>query len=51
MMAPAWWVTYIIMTLYGINSAWLLWWGQPWASVYWLCALGITVCATQGFMK
>lgn len=50
-MTPAWWVTYVIITLYAANSVWLLALGKPWAAGYWICAAGITVCAMAGLAK
>ena len=50
-MTPAWWITWAIMGLYVLNAAWLLMLGKPWAAGYWLCALGITICAMQSLAK
>ena len=50
-MTPAWYVTYLIIALYALNAVWLLLLDKPWAAGYWLCALGITVCAMQSLAK
>lgn len=50
-MSPAWWVTYLILTLYVVNAVWLTCLGKPVAGLYWLFAAGITVCAMSALAK
>jgi hypothetical protein len=50
-MSPAWWVTYVLLGMYGFNAAWLLYLGMYAAAGYWVCAAGITVCSMIGFTR
>jgi len=42
--------TKIILGLYATNSIWLFYCGKYGPAGYWMCAAGITICATW-FMK
>lgn len=50
-MGTVWWITYAIMALYAANVVWLAAHGNWWGMLYWLCALGITVCAMQAVLR
>ena len=44
-------ITKIIVIIYTLNVLWYLFHGKPWNAGYWLCAAGITICATWGIGK
>jgi len=48
--SAAWWITYAILGLYGVNAVWLLALGYGWAAGYWLSAACITICAMKGLV-
>ncbi len=50
-MSPAWWITYVLIALYAVNSVWLAFLGLWWAALYWIAAALITIAAMNGFTR
>lgn len=50
-MSPVWWFTYLIISMYAVNSIWLASLGNYWAAGYWISAAAISVCAMMGLTR